>query len=135
MRSFVSLSSGLVLGVFVNDVVEAVKTCLPHSFEFFKKFVRSSKLVDFAADELFAPAALLRDEPGIDEDFDVFLYCRKADWIEPAEFTDGALAVERLRHDVASCGVAERKKQAICLALISQSYNHIVVGYTVCQQS
>ena len=99
-----------MLGGFVHDVGEAVKTCSPNSFEFFEKFVRSSQLVDFAADELFTSAALLRDESGIDEDFDVFLYCRKADWIEPAEFTDGALAVERLRHDVASCGVAERKK-------------------------
>jgi hypothetical protein len=82
--------------------------------------VGAAKLVGLPAYELFPSAAVLRDQAGVDQDFDVLLYRGEADRIEPAEFTDGALTVESLGDDAASRGMAEGEQQPVDLPFALQ---------------
>ena len=92
---------------------EALEASPPQRFEFIEKFVRALQLVDLAAHELFASAPVLRHQTRDDEDLDVLLHRGEADRIQPAEFADRALTVERLRDDVAPCCIAEREEQPV----------------------
>src|SRR5262245_48810808 len=97
--------------------------------------MRAAQLVDLSAHELFPSVPVLRDETGVDENLDVLLDRGEADRVQPAELADRALAVERLRDDVAPSCIAEREEQSVReLRALERFYNHLVVDYVIRSQ-